>query len=217
MGNDGKNAAGCEACSTGCPRNRRGAFPVGVGEEHLRAPGCTACACPGAGPAGMGIPCPANRDQATPPWGPARATAKGGLIALRTEPRGALTGRLSGRAGHEDEDAAEDEGDPHGGGQGQRFMEKEDPEAGCGEGLREAEGRGGGGGRHLEPGEGEGKGDGRGHDPEMPGPRARPRASPATPPGRSRRRAAYTARSGGTGPSTDPGAAFWASGLLNTK
>ena len=88
---------------------------------------------------------------------------------MRTEPRGALTGRLSGRAGHEDEDAAEDEGDPHGGGQGQRFMEKEDPEAGCGEGLREAEGRGGGGGRHLEPGEGEGKGDGRGHDPEMQG------------------------------------------------
>ena len=53
---------------------------------------------------------------------------------MRTEPRGALTGRLSGRAGHEDEDAAEDEGDPHGGGQGQRFMEKEDPEAGCGDG-----------------------------------------------------------------------------------
>lgn len=90
-----------------------------------------------AGPGGVGHPMPRQIGiRATPPWGPARATAKGGSSALRTEPRGALTGRLSGRAGHEDEDAAEDEGDPHGGGQGQRFMEKEDPEAGCGEGLR---------------------------------------------------------------------------------
>ena len=112
----------------------RGAFPVGVGEERLRAPGCTACACPGR--ARRHGASQANGIRATLPWGPARATAKGGSSALRTEPRGALTGRLSGRAGHEDEDAAEDEGDPHGGGQGQRFMEKEDPEAGCGEGLR---------------------------------------------------------------------------------
>ncbi|MFQ8736988.1 MAG: hypothetical protein ACLSAH_14110 [Bilophila wadsworthia] len=64
--------------------------------------------------------------RATPPWGPPRAPAKGGSSALRTEPRGALTGRLSGRAGHEDEDAAEDEGDPTAADR-QRFMEKKIP------------------------------------------------------------------------------------------
>lgn len=93
------------------------------------------------GPAGMGHPMPRQIGiRATPPWGPARATAKGGSSALRTGAARRSHGEAVRTAGHEDEDAAEDEGDPYGGGQGQRFMEKEDPEAGCGEGLREAEG-----------------------------------------------------------------------------
>lgn len=217
MGNDGKNAAGCEACSTGCPRNRRGAFPVGVGEEHLRAPGCTACACPGRARRHGASHAPANRDQGDPAVGTAAPRQKGAH-----RPCGRSRAALS-RGGCPDGQATrmrtlpKMRAIPTAADRDNGSWRKKIPRQAAERGLREAEGRGGGGGRHLEPGEGEGKGDGRGHDPEMQGhERAHGRRQPRRP-GRSRRRAAYTARSGGTGPSTDPGAAFWASGLLNTK
>lgn len=88
-----------------------------------------------AGPAAWGIHAPANWDQGDPAVGTRPRHGKRGLIGLADGAARRSHGEAVRTAGHEDEDAAEDEGDPHGGGQGQRFMEKEDPEAGCGEGA----------------------------------------------------------------------------------
>ncbi|GAB7492344.1 hypothetical protein Bwad001_10680 [Bilophila wadsworthia] len=60
----------------------RGAFPVGVGEERLRAPGYAACACPGRARRHGASHAPANRDQGDPAVGTRPRHGKRGLIGL---------------------------------------------------------------------------------------------------------------------------------------
>lgn len=80
MGNDGKNAAGCEACSTGCPRNRAGGLPGQCGGGTFEGTGVHRVCLSRAGPAAWGIP--GKWDQGDPAVGTPPRHGKRGLIGL---------------------------------------------------------------------------------------------------------------------------------------
>ena len=69
MGNDGKNAAGCEACSTGCPRKRAGGLPGRCGGGTFEGTGVRRVYLSRAGPGHGASHAPANRDQGDPAVG----------------------------------------------------------------------------------------------------------------------------------------------------
>ena len=201
MGNDGKNAAGCEACSTGCPRNRAGGLPGRCGGGAFEGTGVHRVCLSRAGPAAWGIPCPGKLGSGRPCRGDPPAPRQKGAHRPCGRSRAALSRR----------------GCPDGQATRMRTLPKM-------RAIPTAADRDNGSWRKKIPRQAAERGSARlrveavaagvtlsparvrerrwpWSRPRDAGPRARPRASPATPPGRSRRRAAYTARSGGTGPS----------------
>ena len=78
-------------------------------------------------------------------------------------------GRLGGRAGYEDEDAAEERAIPTAADSDNGSWRKKIPRQAAERGSARLRVRGCGGGRHLESGEGEGKSDGRGDGPKVQG------------------------------------------------